>query len=59
MAADTLSNRIKDEMKAQGRQKKWLASQFGVSYGTIQNKMLLDSWTNADKALIEKILGVK
>lgn len=55
----TLSKRIQDELKLQGRKKKWLATEFGVSYGTIQNKMFLDSWSNADKALIEKILGIK
>jgi hypothetical protein len=53
------SDKVVLALKGKKQTRAWLAEQFNVTYQTISNKIENGKWTNAELALLEKILDLK
>ena len=52
------NQRVIDALKKQGRSKKWLSEQLGVSRPTLDSRLRENVWKLGELMLVESLLGI-
>ena len=54
-----ISVKVQEALKEQGRQKKWLYKQLGMSAPTLDSRLDNNDWTVAELVKLQDLLGIK